>query len=371
MRKKVCIVASFALSIINFRKELIMEMSKTCDVYVCVPINTRDLKEQIERLGVVLFDIQMSSENMNPVTNIQYMLTLFKFFRKIKPDVVLSYTIKPVIWASFAAKLARVNYIASMVTGLGYSFADIQSFKRKSLNKIVCMLYKGALFFNQIVLFQNADDQSLFQQKNILGTTPSIVIDGSGVNLDYYYHCSHFPEKVTFLMMARLLKDKGIYEYVAAAKQIKSIYNNVDFHLVGWIDNNPASVTSAQLDIWCDEGVIKFLGRFDDVRSCLEACSVFVLPSYREGTPRSVLEAMSMGRAVITTDAPGCKETVVSGHNGFLVPVKNVEKLVDSMKQFIENAYFITNFGKNSREIAESRYDVHKVNNVIMSALKL
>lgn len=371
MRKKICILASYAPSILNFRKELIVELAKTCDVYVCAPFNTAGIKTEIEHLGVICLNVQMSSESLNPLNNLKYLSALFRLFRSIKPDIVLGYTIKPVIWGSFAAKLARVGYISSMITGLGYSFTELHTVKRKSINKIVCLLYKLALYFNQIVLFQNQDDQRLFQHKKMLKSTPSIVINGSGVNLEYFYHEVQLPENITFMMMGRLLKDKGIYEYIEAAKLIKASHPHVTFNLVGWIDENPSSITEQELNAWCNEGLITFLGKLDDVRNSLKTTSVFVLPSYREGTPRSVLEAMSMGRAIITTDAPGCRETVIHGKNGFLIPIKNLDQLVVSMKKFIDNPTLVDDFGRKSRTIAIEKYDVYRVNHTILSALRL
>ncbi len=345
-------------------------MVKTCDVYVAVPFINTELKKKIEALGVVAcLDAALNVKSLGPFNNFKYLYMLFKQFKKIQPDIVLNYTIKPVIWGSFAARFAGVKQVASMITGLGYAFTDVTSFKRKSIHNIVSMLYKYALVCNQVVFFQNKDDVELFEQKKLLGNTRPTIINGSGVNLSHFYYSDLFPKKITFLMMGRLLKDKGIYEYVEAARRIKLEYDNVAFNLVGWLDHNPASVTEDELNTWCNEGIINFLGRQDDVRASLESASVFVLPSYREGTPRSVLEAMSMGRPVITTDAPGCRETVIDGENGYLVPVKSVEQLITSMKKFLSNPETIQHFGTRSRSFVTDKYDVYKVNHVIMDAL--
>jgi glycosyltransferase involved in cell wall biosynthesis len=371
VKKKVCIIASYAPSILNFRKELIIEIAKSCDVYVCAPFINQEIKDKIEKIGVVFLDVRISSSRIDPLSNIKYLYALFTCFRRVKPDIVLGYTIKPVIWGSLAAKLAGVKQISSMITGLGYSFIDLDSFKRKFINKVACTLYKYSLSANQMVFFQNKDDKQYFKDKLILRNTPSIVINGSGVNLIHYFHCEDFPKKTTFLMIGRLLRDKGIYEYIEAARQIKAIYKNVDFNLVGSIDENPSSITSQELKTWCDQGLINFLGKQEDVRDSIKSTTVYVLPSYREGTPRSVLEAMAMGRPIITTDAPGCRDTVVHGVNGYLVPVKNVKKLVESMKMFIENRALAKKFGEKSREIAVHKYDVNRVNRDIMAALNL
>lgn len=365
-------MAGYAPSILNFRKELLIELSKKFNVYACAPAFTPEIKAKLEQINVTCLDIQLNTENINPLNNVKYLQALYRQFKKIKPDYVLSYTIKPVIWGSFAAKLAGIKSISSMITGLGYSFSELDSFKYKLVNKIVSSLYRHALRSNKIVFFQNTDDQSLFIKKKILNKTPSLIINGSGVNLEHFSFSDQFPPKITFLMISRLLKDKGVYEFVAAAKQIKAAYQNVEFHLAGWIDGNPSCITQQELDTWEKEGAINFLGRLDDVRDSIKNASVFVLPTYyREGTPRSILEAMSMGRPIITTDAPGCKETVNHGISGYVVPRKNVTELVSCMKKFIEDQESITRFGKESHAIAMEKYDVHKVNHAIISALNL
>ena len=174
-----------------------------------------------------------------------------------------------------------------------------------------------------------------------------------------------------FLLIGRLLGDKGIREYVQAAEQVKLQYPETQFDLVGWIDANPNTITQPELDSWTAAGTVNFLGRLNDVRPAIGDCSVYVLPSYREGTPRTVLEAMAMGRAVITTDAPGCRETVVDGDNGFLVPIKDADALAQAMLRFIEQPELFAQMGLRSRAIAEEKYDVHKVNAQMLKGMGL
>jgi glycosyltransferase involved in cell wall biosynthesis len=175
--------------------------------------------------------------------------------------------------------------------------------------------------------------------------------------------------KPVFLLIARLIGDKGIREFVQAAQLIQRSYPDCRFLLVGGLDSNPDAISQIELDDWIHNGMVEYLGRLDDVRPAIARASVYVLPSYREGTPRSVLEAMAMGRAIITTDAPGCRETVIDGENGFLVPVKSVDALVDAMTRFIEDPDLAVRMGKRSREIAEEKYDVHKVNAVMLKEM--
>ena len=165
--------------------------------------------------------------------------------------------------------------------------------------------------------------------------------------------------------------DKGVREYAQAAAIIKQKSPEVEFNLVGWIDENPAAITQQELDEWVADGRLKYWGKLSDVRPAIAASSVYVLPSYREGTPRTVLEAMSMGRAIITTDAPGCRETVVHGENGYLVEVKSVQSLVDAMKKFLEQPELVLQMGKRSREIALYKYDVHQVNQHMIQEMGL
>ena len=218
----------------------------------------------------------------------------------------------------------------------------------------------------------NTDDLDLFTKLGILpDSQKTVLINGSGVNIEHYAYTKPKNGKMVFLIIARLLWDKGIGEFVSAARLLKKKYPEVSFHIVGPYDNNPSAIKRNDILKWQDEGLIEYMGSTEDVRPYIAECSVYVLPSYREGTPRSVLEAMSMGRPIITTDAPGCRETVIDGINGFLVPVRDSERLSNAMEKFLQNPSLITEMGAKSREIAEARYDVNKVNHSIMQAMGL
>ena len=230
-------------------------------------------------------------------------------------------------------------------------------------------LYRLAFKYNKHVFFQNPDDLALFHQKGYIHSiNQAVLINGSGVDIDEFSP-SDYPPSISFLLIARLLRDKGIYEYAEAARRIREIYPEVKFRLAGWIDQNPYAIEERHLEAWHDNGDIEFIGRLADVRPTLAACSVYVLPSYREGTPRTVLEAMAMGRPIISTDAPGCRETVNQGVNGYLVSVRDVDSLVDAMLSFIERPELIREMGQASRKIAEEKYDVRKVNAIILKTM--
>jgi glycosyltransferase involved in cell wall biosynthesis len=212
------------------------------------------------------------------------------------------------------------------------------------------------------VFFQNPDDQGLFKELGLLNGVNSVVVNGSGVDLSYYTAqpmLSHVPK---FLMIARLLGDKGVREYAQAAMQLKAQNPSAVFQLAGWIDENPNAIAQHELDAWVNSGAIEYLGKLADVRPALTGCSVYVLPSYREGTPRSVLEAMATGRAVITTDAPGCRETVKHGVNGLLVPIKDAPALAEAMQTCINEPLMVAHMAQESLQLAIEKYDVNKVN---------
>ena len=283
--------------------------------------------------------------------------------KKIKPNYFLGYTHKPVIYGNLAAWMAGVNKQFALITGLGYTFQS----KILWLNHLLQFLYRISMRKVEKVFFQNPDDESLFQNLGIIKTSDnkSVVVNGSGVDLKKF-NTSPFPTKIQFLLIARLLGDKGVREYFKAAKAVREKRPDIKFGLVGWIDNHPNAISKQELDERIDAGDIFFYGRMDDVKPAISESSVYVLPSYREGTPRTVLEAMAMGRPIITTDAPGCKETVKDGINGYIVKVKSSQALVKAMFSFIEQPELIDSMGNNSRKIAEDKYDVDKVNKHMM-----
>jgi glycosyltransferase involved in cell wall biosynthesis len=260
--------------------------------------------------------------------------------------------------------------VSSLVTGLGYTFLS-NSQKMRILRHFVLALYRFAINRNHAVFFQNPDDLSLFRKLSLLtNQTKTVIINGSGVDLDHYNE-TQLPPKISFLLVARLIREKGIVEFVNAARIVKKSHPDAHFHLVGWSDGGPSDIAKQELETWAKEGTLHYHGRVQDVRPYIAASSVYVLPSYSEGTPRTVLEAMAMGRPIITTDAPGCRETVQHGRNGYLVPVKDVNSIVDAMEEFIQNPDLVGAMGKESRRIAVNKYDVHKVNREILSALGL
>lgn len=366
------LVASFPDSLIRFRGPLVdLLIEKGICVHIAVPAPCPQEKVLVAlaKKGVRLHSIPLRRTGLNPINDLRLLLSLTALMFRLRPQFVLSYTIKPVVYGSIAAWLAGVRYRFALVTGLGYAFTGTASGKRAFLRRLIQRLYRVALKRTHRVFFQNPDDEALFRELDVLPyTVPSTVVNGSGVDVAEYSIAS-LPGKPCFLFIGRLLGDKGVREYAQAAQRVKATYPEAVFRLVGWIDDNPDAITQRELDQWVDSGLLEFLGRLDDVRPAIADCSVYVLPSYREGTPRTVLEAMAMGRPVITTDAPGCRETVVDGDNGFLVPVKDVQALADAMIKMIDSPGLVAKMGERSRQIAETKYDVHRVNAAMLEGM--
>ena len=377
---KFLMISSFLPSVLNFRGKLLEAIhAKGYDIYVMAPdlLQFPDEHQKLQALGYHIYEIPMQRTGTNPIKDLNTLMEMYRLIRQIQPDVVLCYTIKPVIYGTLAAWLARVPKHFALITGLGYAFQNVESGKRSIFQKLVHGLYAQALKHAEKVFFQNPDDLKLFQDMHLLEAhKPTVVVNGSGVNVQDF-DVMPLPlndqgmVKASFLLIARLLGDKGVREYAEAARIIKAKYPETEFHLVGWIDDNPSAISQAELDTWVSEKTVNYWGKLSDVRPAIAESSVYVLPSYREGTPRTVLEAMAMGRAVITTDAPGCRETVSNGVNGYLVGVKSVDDLVQSMQYFIKDPQLIAYMGQRSREIALNKYDVHQVNTHMMTEMEM
>ncbi|WP_286729276.1 glycosyltransferase family 4 protein [Acinetobacter sp. UBA1297] len=375
------IFGSHLNSIINFRGKLIDEIkNRGNEVHILVP-SIDDFKDQAKYLrskDFIIHTIPMQRTGTNPLQDIYSLYNLYKIFSKIKPDFILSYTIKPVIYGTLIAWLTGISYRFALITGLGYSFNNIETKNSISFfQKIIYKLYKFSLAKTDITFFQNIDDLKLFEKMELVRNTRVIVVNGSGVDLDHYIYNIKLLENSTekdplkFLMLGRIIGDKGIREYIAAARRLKQKYSErVVFQLAGGLDSNPTAIQKNELDSWIEEGIIEYLGKLKDVRPILTDSHVFILPSYREGTSRSILEAMSIGRPVVTTNVPGCKQLVIDGENGYLAEVKSVESLVNAIEKILQlSPEQLLSMGKASRQIVEDKYDVHKVNHHMLTEM--
>lgn len=369
--QKVMVIAGYAHSLVNFRGPLLQAIREKGYQVVCAaPENDDAVQRKLEEMDISYFPIPLERTGLNPWADLRGALALLKLIRLECPDLVLSYTVKPIVFGSLMAKWAGVKNIFSLVTGLGYAFTA-QGFKARAVQLAVRTLYWMALRTNKATFFQNPDDLELFVSGGLVSRLQTRLVNGSGVDLEYYTKAELPTGEITFLLIARLLKEKGIFEYVEAARVLKVKYPQLRFVLVGPLDSNPSGLSVANVDQWQKEGVIEYRGFQADVRSELAQCHVYVLPSYREGTPRTVLEAMAVGRAIVTTEAPGCRETVVHGLNGFLVPVADSKALTRAMERFVLSPQLIQQMGEASLQMVRDRYDVHKVNAQMLDAMGL
>lgn len=371
---KVVVIASKAGSLINFRGALLSATVRAGhEVIACAPGREPAVTESLQNLGVKYEPILLDRTGLNPLSDIRSTIQLTHLLRRLHPDITLGYTIKPVVFGSLAARLAGVPDRFSLITGLGFSFVDSPepTLKKRTLNYLIRLLYRVSLSTNRVVFFQNPDDRDLFLRLGLVNSTQAVVINGSGIDLDHFYQVPVPATRPVFLLIARLLTDKGIREYLEAAQLIKRSHPEAAFLLVGPVDSNPAAIPAEEVAKWNGSGCVEYLGEVSDVRPVIARSTVYVLPSYREGMPRTVLEAMAMGRPIITTDAPGCRETVIEGYNGFLIPVRDPQALAEAMERFIMRPELVAQMGNNSRKLAEDRFDVHRVNAQMMKAMGL
>ncbi len=373
MSRSVAIIGSLASSLRNFRGALIEDLlAAGHEVHAFAPDLRADkaTADWLTERNVRIWDVPFRRAGLNPLSDLTATVALCRLLRAVRPDAMLVYTIKPVIWGMIAGRLASVPRRVALITGLGYTFAAPTGGGRALLRRIALALYRFALRYADVVLFQNPDDRQDFQAEGLLpGDTPTAVINGSGVRLDAFAPQPFPPPPVNFLMIARLLGEKGVREYAAAARRLRAEGLAVRCTLVGGLASQLDAIRAEEVRGWQTDGDIVWLGELADVRPAIAAAHVYVLPSYREGTPRSVLEAMAMGRPIITTDAPGCRETVECGVNGVLVPPRDVPALARAMANLAGDLARIERMGAASREAAERKYDVHNVNREIIAAL--
>jgi glycosyltransferase involved in cell wall biosynthesis len=367
---KIVVAASNGNSLINFRGKLISEMVKRGNEVICISYeNDKKFIDDVHALGAKYQRVPMTRTGTNFLKDLYTLLYFYLILKKLKPDMYFAYMAKPIAYGGLAAKICKVKKINILVSGLEVAFYS-SGFKNKIVRYILKTLFRIVHNSAENVFFQNPDDMNTFIKMKIVSQNQSILVNGSGVDM------SHFTKKImpkqdSVLMVARLVWSKGVREYIEAAKKIKLKHPNSRIILVGGLDENPEALSKEDLDTIVKSGIIEYQGYAKDVCGFLEECSIFVLPSYHEGTPRSVLEAMATGRPIITTNAPGCRETVIEGVNGFLVPVSNSEKLAERIIWLIENRLEAERMGEESYRICKEKYDVNKVNKEILTALKL
>ncbi|MGI6144493.1 MAG: glycosyltransferase family 4 protein [Clostridia bacterium] len=368
---KIMILAGDARTLLYFREEMILAMlDKGHEVIAAAPqpIGEWAGKFSFQRKGFKCLSLpQIDKTGTNPFKDILGFFSIMRVLQREKPDKIFTYQAKTIIYGTLAAWFLGIEEVYILMGGLG---SILRNEKKSMIKKILQLQYKLAFKKCKKVFFQNADDYNLMLQEGLVETERVQMVKGSGVNMDKFTYTpiQDFP---VFLFVGRLIRDKGVLEYIAAAKLVKKRYPEAKFQIVGYFDTNPTALSPEEFHSCLDDGLIEYLGEAADVRPFLAKSSVFVLPSYHEGIPKSVLEAMAMGRPIITTDAPGCKDTVIDGVNGFLVPVKNSEKLAEKMIWMIENKDKAMKMGQASVRICQENFEVSKVNEVLLKTMNL
>ncbi len=334
MSEKIIINANTTWNLLNFRAGLIGELIILgFEVVVVAPIDKYVSK--LELLGCRFVNLEMDNQGTHPVRDLLLLWRYWNLLKIEKPDLCLFYTVKPNVYGSLASSFLGVPFINN-VTGLGAVFI-----RGGWLKWLVSILYKLAFRKSSKVFFQNKDDLALFLENKLISRQLTDVLPGSGIDLNRFFPLEintrvNLNSAFKFLLIARMLKDKGITEFVKAAQLLKESGIDAEFSLLGFVDvQNPAAISIEQVKIWTDQGFVKYLGSCDDVREHISQADCIVLPSYREGTPRSLLEAAAMGKPIITTNTVGCKEVVEDGENGLLCEIKNVIDLASKMKQIL------------------------------------
>jgi glycosyltransferase involved in cell wall biosynthesis len=372
--KTIVIFTTYAFSLTQFRGNLIKELvSRSHKVHAVAPDLTPEIRNQLIDLGVTCHDSNFERTGTNFIKDIRASFHFFYLLKRLKPDCLFAYNIKPIIYGTICGFLSGVNHRVAMIEGLGSVFADYD--KKFSLRKwlkiaAVSKMYKISLSMAHETVFLNQDDLDYFNNKSILSSSKAILLGGIGVDLNEWAEKTPAHNPITFIMTARLLREKGVEDYVEAARLVKSLHPNIRFILLGGLDLNPTSLSANDVNNWVEEGIIEWPGHVQ-VIDWLSKASVFVLPSfYREGIPRSSQEALAIGLPIITTDSVGCRETVIDGVNGYLVPIKNAAKLAEKMMLFIDNPDTIFIMGKKSRELAELRFSEDKKISAQLDILK-
>ena len=365
---KILILGTVPNDLLNFRADLIKDiLDKNYKVSVSSSSLDQKSSENMNSLNIEYEAIYLRRHGLNLLGDMRTLYSLLGVFKRQKPNLSLAHGIKLVIWGGIAARIRNVPFFA-LITGLGFAFQG-KSFKRRLLTKLVSTLYKLALLNAKAVIFQNKDNRNLFIEKGIVSIDKTHIVNGSGVDIEKFYFTELPKTSISFLLVSRLLGEKGLREYAKAARIVKDKFPDVKFNLVGGEDASLDAISIDEVKSWSN--YINYHGSTDDVRKYIRDCHVYVLPSYHEGLPRSSLEAMSMGRPIITTDAVGCRETVIDGINGFMVPVGSSKELADKMVWFIKNSKKIRTMGLKSRAMAEDKFDVRKVNSDMLSILRI
>lgn len=365
------VISSETSTMFFYRKDMMCEFLRQGNEVVAVGDAPEEKwKKQYKEIGVDYRQIHVIRNGLNPAEDIKTLFSLKSVIEQEKPDKIFAYHSKSVVYGSIAAKMNSIDEFYALIAGLG-SIIRGTGFKNSIVRAVLKEEYKMAFKLCKAVLTHNSEDRQLLLDEKFTKDESKVkTVNGSGVNLDKFRYTETKQTNI-FLFIARLIGDKGIREYMQAAEIVKKVHPEAVFRIVGPYDTNPSAIRPEEMEKYVKDGIIEYVGELSDVTPQLNECMVFVLPSYHEGTPKTVLEAMATGRPVITTDVPGCRAAVTDGENGYLVPAKDAEALADKMIYMLEHFDKAVELGNTGRKIAEDKYDAVKVNRSIMKIMNI
>ena len=369
---KIIVMNNKASFLVSFWSVLIRRLHAEGHLVTCfVPAGDPEAERALRESGADIVNYPLDNKGLNPFRDAKTCVALYRLFRKTGADVLYASTIKSVIYGVPVAALAGIRARYAMITGLGYMF-EANTLPKKALTCLAALLYRIALSCCRAVFFQNSDDIRTFQDWHCLpAAAPVVLTRGTGVDTEHFAPSAPAGGSPEFLLVGRLLEAKGLYEFAEAARLVKAKYPDVRFCLLGAPEPSRGGVPMDTIRGWEREGLLEYLGVTRDVRPFVEQARVVVLPSWREGLPCSLMEAMSMGRAIVATDVPGCRDVVVHGQNGFLVPAKNPAALAQALERFVEDASLAESMGKAGRTLAEGELDARKAAELILRTMRM
>lgn len=374
INKKVVIFTSYSPSIIPFRGQLISDLQLAgCTVTVIAPQLSTETTHELKELGVTPVCINLSRKSISIIHHLKLASDLSKLFRQLKPDVVFTTFLKPNLIGIFIAFIAAVPCRICMIEGLGYFFTPgvnrRRTFVQIFISEVILLLYRLIFPLCSCVVTLNSDDTILLQARCRLPPGKILQLPGIGISLGDWPSQPPVLNPITFMFAGRFLYEKGILEFLKSASYIKHSHPFTRFILLGDFDSNPGSIAADFLRPFIDSGTVEWFGFAKDLLPFYRQTSVFVLPSYREGLPRTIQEAMACGLPIITTNVPGCRETVIDGYNGFLVESHSTTELISAMSSFIDNPHLISSMGANSTQLASKWFDVSRINEKILERI--
>lgn len=368
--KKIVVLSSHTPSLFWFRIDMMVSfVDKGYQVYALGNEAELDWKAKFEEKGIEYQQIFVERNGINPLKDIKTLKSIKNKLLIIKPDKIFAFQAKTVIYGGIAARQLNIDEFFPLIAGMGSVFLK-DDIKTKIIRFFLIKEYRIGMRHSKTVFFQNREDEEIFRKFRIINNQKVELLPGSGVNLERFVP-QKLPKTFGVLCVCRLIRDKGVFEYLEACRKIKVKYPGIKCLLVGPFDSNPSALKPEELQSYIDDGTIEYFGEQEDVIPFYAQCSVFVLPSYREGTPKTNLEAMACKRAILTTDAPGCKETVRQGVNGIMVPIKDVDAIVKGIEYFVNNPDIVIKMAAEGRKMAENYFDVKIVNEKICKAMRI